>query len=74
LIKSIRSGEPLNEGRNVALSTMTAILGRMSTYTGRELTWDWAMNDSKLDLSPPKYTFGELPIRPVAMPDKTEPI
>ncbi len=74
LIKSIRSGEPLNEGRNVAESTLTAILGRMSTYTGKELTWSWAMNDSKLDLSPPNYEFGDLPVRPVAVPGKTMPV
>jgi len=74
LIKSIRKGEPLNEGKNVAVSTMTAILGRMSTYTGKELTWDWAMNESRLDLSPPKYEYGDLPIRPVAVPGETQPI
>ncbi len=71
LIKSIRSGNPLNEGRNVALATLSAIMGRMSTYTGKEVTWDWAMNESKLDLSPPKYEPGDLPIRPVAVPGQT---
>jgi len=74
LIKSIRSGEPLTEGKNVAESTMTAILGRMSVYTGRELEWSWAISESKLDLSPPKYEFGNLPIRPVAVPGKTKPL
>jgi len=71
LIKSIRSGEPLNEGRNVAESTMAAIMGRMSAYTGRALKWDWAMKASKLDLRPSKYEFGELPVPPVAVPGKT---
>ena len=72
LIASIRDGKPLNEGRQVAESTMTAIMGRMSAYTGRALKWDWAMNASKLDLSPPKYEFGDLPVRPVSVPGKTE--
>jgi len=72
LIKSIRNGEPLNEGRNVAESTMAAIMGRMSAYTGRALSWDWAMNASELDLSPPKYEFGDLPVQPVAIPGKTK--
>lgn len=72
LIASIRDGKPLNEGRQVAESTMTAIMGRMSVYTGRALKWDWAMNASKLDLSPPKYEFGDLPVRPVSVPGKTE--
>jgi predicted dehydrogenase len=72
LIASIRNGKPLNEGKQVAESTLTAIMGRMSAYTGRALSWDWAMNASKLDLSPPRYEFGKLPVRPVAVPGKTE--
>jgi predicted dehydrogenase len=71
LIASIRSGEPLNEGQQVAESTMAAILGRMSAYTGRALKWDWAMNASKLDLSPAKYEFCDLTVRPVSVPGKT---
>lgn len=73
LIASIRRGKPLNEGQQVAESTLTAIMGRMSAYTGRALKWDWVMNASKLDLSPPKYDFGiDLPVRPVAVPGKTK--
>jgi predicted dehydrogenase len=71
-IAAIREGIPLNEGRRVAESTLTAIMGRMSAYTGRALKWDWAMNASKLDLTPPSYEFGELPMPPVAMPGKTK--
>ena len=71
LIASIRSGEPLNEGKRVAESTMTAIMGRMSAYTGRALKWDWAMNASKLDLSPARYEFYDLAVRPVSVPGKT---
>ncbi len=71
-IAAIRAGERLNEGRRVAESTLTCIMGRMSAYTGRALKWDWAMNASKLDLSPPEYKFGDLPIRPVAVPGKTQ--
>jgi len=72
LINSIRTGKPINEGRRVAESTLTAIMGRMSAYTGRALKWDWVMNASKLDLSPPSYEFGDLPVRPVAVPGKTK--
>ncbi len=67
-IKAIRDGEELNEGKQVAESTMTTIMGRMSCYTGKEVTWDWVMNKSRLDLSPPKYEFGDLNIRPVSIP------
>ena len=71
LIASIRGGSPLNEGKRIAESTLTAIMGRMSAYTGRALNWDWVMNASKLDLSPPEYVFGDLPVRPVAVPGET---
>ena len=71
LINSIRKGDAVNEGQQVAESTMTAIIGRMSAYTGRALKWDWAMNASKLDLTPPKYEFGDLPVAPVPVPGKT---
>jgi predicted dehydrogenase len=71
-IAAIREGKRLNEGRRIAESTLTAIMGRMSAYTGRALKWDWAMKASKLDLSPPKYEFGDLSMRPVAIPGKTQ--
>jgi predicted dehydrogenase len=71
LIASIRAGKPLNEGRQVAESTMCAIMGRMSAYTGRAVSWDWVMNASQLDLTPPKYEFGDLPVAPVAVPGQT---
>jgi len=72
LIASIREGRILNEGRTVAESTLTAIMGRMSAYTGRELKWDWAMKESKLDLTPLKYEFGDLPMNPVPVPGQTK--
>jgi predicted dehydrogenase len=72
MIDSIRNGKATNEGRQIAESTMTAILGRMSAYTGRALKWDWAMNASKLDLSPPSLEFGDLPEMPIAIPGITD--
>jgi len=72
LIESVRSGRPINEGKQVAESTLTAIMGRISAYTGRALQWDWVMDASNLDLTPPKYEFGEMPVAPVAIPGQTE--
>ncbi len=72
LIKSVREGKPINECRRIAETTMTLILGRMSAYTGRALNWDWAMKASKLDLSPRKLEFGDLPVEPPAAPGKTK--
>ncbi|MFB3853765.1 MAG: Gfo/Idh/MocA family protein [Vicinamibacterales bacterium] len=71
LIASIRNGTPLNEGRQVAESTMSAIIGRMSAYTGREISWKWAMESSCLDLRPARYEFGPNPVDPVAVPGFT---
>ncbi len=67
LIASTSGGPRLNEARAVAESTLTAIMGRMSAYTGQEVTWEQAMS-STLDLSPPAYVFGDLPVAPVAVP------
>jgi myo-inositol 2-dehydrogenase/D-chiro-inositol 1-dehydrogenase len=52
MINSIKAGKPLNEARRIAESTLTAIIGRMSSYTGKKVMWDWAMNDSKLKTMP----------------------
>jgi myo-inositol 2-dehydrogenase / D-chiro-inositol 1-dehydrogenase len=71
LIQSIRDDKPLNEAKRLAESTLTAIMGRMSAYTGREISWDWVEKASKLDLSPAKYEFGDLPLESVAAPGKT---
>ena len=70
LIASIRAGKPLNEGRQVAESTLTAIMGRMSAYTGQEVSWDKAMA-STMNLMPAKLEMGPLPVPPVAVPGKT---
>ncbi|MBL8695335.1 MAG: Gfo/Idh/MocA family oxidoreductase [Planctomycetes bacterium] len=70
LVEAIRSGRPVNETRAVAESTLTAILGRMSAYTGRALSWEQVLA-SKLDLSPAKYEMGKAPLIEVAVPGKT---
>ena len=73
LLASIRSGKPINEARQVAESTMNAIVGRMSAYTGRSMKWDWAMKASNLDLAPKKYDLSEdIPMRPVAVQGVTK--
>ncbi|WZO96621.1 Gfo/Idh/MocA family oxidoreductase [Isosphaeraceae bacterium EP7] len=71
LIESIRSGKPLNELKTVAESTLTAIMSRMSAYTGKAVTWEQAL-ESKLDLKPKDLAFGPLEVPPVAMPGITE--
>ncbi|MCC7434070.1 MAG: Gfo/Idh/MocA family oxidoreductase [Methanoregulaceae archaeon] len=72
LFTSIREGNPINEGVQVAESTMTAIMGRMSAYTGQEVTWDQAMG-SQESLVPEKPEMGaKLEVPPIAVPGKTK--
>jgi predicted dehydrogenase len=71
LYASIRDGKPLNEAQRIAESTLTAIMGRMSAYTGQAVTWEQALN-SKLDLAPRAYEFGPLPVAEVAVPGRTQ--
>ncbi len=71
LINSIRNSRPINDLKNVAESTMTAILGRMAAYTGREITWDQGLN-SQTSLLPERLAWDmELPVPPVAVPGTT---
>jgi myo-inositol 2-dehydrogenase / D-chiro-inositol 1-dehydrogenase len=72
LIASIRSGKVLNEGRQIAESTLCAIIGRMSAYTGRAISWEWAMNSSKLSLAPARYEPGPNPVDEVPVPGITQ--
>jgi predicted dehydrogenase len=71
LIASIRAGKPLNEGKRAAESTLTAIMGRMSAYTGQIVTFRQAMA-STLDLTPKKLEFGDSPLEAVPTPGVTK--
>jgi len=72
LIASIRQGQPINELKQVAESTLTAILGRMSAYTGKKITWEQALN-SKEELMPEKLSPGmTLSAAPVPVPGTTK--
>jgi hypothetical protein len=46
LFDAIRNNKEYNEGFHGAESTMTAILGRMATYSGKELDWKAALNST----------------------------
>jgi myo-inositol 2-dehydrogenase/D-chiro-inositol 1-dehydrogenase len=67
---SIRAGKPLNEGRRIAMSTLTAIMGRESAYTGQPVTME-ELIASGLSILPPVVEFGDLPVPPVPMPGET---
>jgi predicted dehydrogenase len=79
LFEAIRNDKPHNEAEQGALSTMTAIMGRMATYSGKVITWDEAFN-SELALAPDRYDFEAAPpvlpgpdgIYPCAVPGVTK--
>jgi predicted dehydrogenase len=39
LIRSVVAGKPLNEAKTIAESTLVAIMGRISAYTGQMIRW-----------------------------------
>ena len=67
LVTAIRTNKPINEAENTAISTMVAIMGRISAYTGKETTYEEMMN-SDLKLGPAVFAFGPVDI------DKSIPI
>ena len=70
LFASIRNGTPINNGDYMTKSTLMAIMGRMSAYTGKTITWEEALA-SKENLGPAKYEWATLPTPPVAVPGVT---
>jgi len=67
LLESITTRKPINELKQVAESTLTAIMGRNSAYSGKAVTWDEAIN-SKLDTFPHTLAWGPMPEPPVPKP------
>jgi myo-inositol 2-dehydrogenase / D-chiro-inositol 1-dehydrogenase len=72
LFAAIRKNQPMNDGKRMATSTLLAIMGRMAAYTGKEITWDQAMN-SQEKLFPEKLDWnGSLEVQPRAQPGVTK--
>jgi predicted dehydrogenase len=71
LFASIRKGQPINNGDYMCNSTLMAIMGRMSAYTGQVITWEQAWN-SQESLVPASYSWGPIEAAPVARPGVTQ--
>ncbi len=69
LVNSILGkGRYINEAMAVAESTMTAIMGRESAYSGQKVTWDMIMK-SERSLLPPKFEYqASFAVPPLAVP------
>src|SRR5216117_1812713 len=81
LFDAIRNNKPYSEVESGAHSTMTAIFGRMATYSGKVIEWDDAIN-SKMSVMPQNFAWdAETPNKPKpdgwydhAVPGKTRVI
>ena len=69
LIAAVRGAAYINEATTVAHSTMTAIMGRESAYTGQTINWDEAMN-WQTSLAPEKMEWGPAPTPEAPIPGK----
>ena len=66
LFKSIRSGGQIDDTEIGATATMTAIMGRMATYTGKLIEWDNAINSDD-NLVPENISWNT---KPPVLPDQ----
>ncbi len=86
LFDAIRNDKPYNEAEYGAISSMTSVFGRMATYSGKEITWDAAVNadvetmvkgienvswDEAIKLTPPSLP-GEDGMYQLPVPGKTD--
>lgn len=78
---AILNGKKINNAYYVAESTMTSILGRFASYSGKDVKWDAAIK-SEIQLMPNKVTWDTVPptapgpdgFYPVAIPGVTKVI
>ena len=50
MLRSVMQGKPANEARQIAESTLVAIMGRISAYTGEIVRWNDLLNNDKSDM------------------------
>ncbi|HUV65964.1 MAG TPA: Gfo/Idh/MocA family oxidoreductase [Sedimentisphaerales bacterium] len=74
LIESIRRGNPLNEGKQVAESTLCAIMGRESAYSRQQFKTSWFTSRCTLNNLPPDdlKLSDSRPLEPFAIPGQYE--
>jgi len=60
-ITAIRTNKPINEAQQIAESSLTAIMGRISAYTGQTVSWDEMLN-SELRLGPKHFVMGDVQV------------
>ena len=79
LFDAVRSGQTINNGNYMCLSSLLAIVAQMAIYSGNAIPWEKAMN-SRRSFALPRYGWDvEPPVKPgkdgvypTAMPGKAE--
>jgi myo-inositol 2-dehydrogenase/D-chiro-inositol 1-dehydrogenase len=64
-VTAIRSGKPVNTAKETALSTLMAIMGRDSAYSGKAISWTELMASTSR-LGPTEYALGPVALKAVA--------
>lgn len=72
LFAAIRRGQPINDGKRMATSTLLAIMGRMAAYTGQQITWEQALNSQEAVFPENVKWSDSLAVAPMPMPGKTK--
>ena len=67
LVTAIRTGKTINDAEAQVDSTLITIMGRISAYTGKDVTWEEMLN-SNLSLGPKTYVMGSVPGIPEVPP------
>ena len=70
LLDSIRAGKPINKLNMLINSTLLAIAGRMSAFSGKKFKYEWMMKRSQENLMPEKMEFCKHPTAGVPVPGK----
>jgi myo-inositol 2-dehydrogenase / D-chiro-inositol 1-dehydrogenase len=71
---AIRSGNRMDSGDYMARSTLAAVMGQISCYTGREVTWEQALASDYCHLPRPEDCRDDMPPPVLPGPDGAYPV
>ena len=71
-VNHIRNNKPISQAEATAISTLVAIMGRMSAYTGNDVTWDQVMS-SDMNLLPVDLALKNVDMSKYAIPIPGQP-
>tara|TARA_R110002049_G_scaffold2750_2_gene21578 strand:+ start:404262 stop:405668 length:1407 start_codon:yes stop_codon:yes gene_type:complete len=66
MVDAVLNDKPHNEAEYGATSTMTAILGRLATYSGKEIGWDEAFASERILTTDAETWDAEAPVKPLS--------